>query len=92
METTTQLRVRVPMRRMKKVRGMLGRMGLDAPGVINLLFAQIELRGRLPFDVLAVETPNAETQEAMREVEDMIRSRKPGFDSASDFMASLKAK
>jgi len=53
---------------MKKVRRMLGRMGVDAPGVVNMLFAQIELQGRLPFAVLGEAQPNATTRAAIRRV------------------------
>jgi len=66
---TTQIRIRVPARRMKNVRRMLGTMGVDAPGVVNMLFAQIELQGRLPFQVLGEEQPNATTRAAIEELE-----------------------
>jgi len=90
---TTQIRVRVPVGRMKNVRRMLGTMGVDAPGVVNMLFAQIELQGRLPFQVLSYETPNAETRAAMREVEDAIKTGKgPRYSSAQAAMDALKSK
>ena len=54
---------------MKNVRRMLGTMGVDAPGVVNMLFAQIELQGRLPFQVLGEEQPNATTRAAIEELE-----------------------
>jgi len=66
---TTQIRIRVPARRMKNVRRMLGTMGVDAPGVVNMLFAQIELQGRLPFAVLGEAQPNATTRAAIEELE-----------------------
>ncbi|AHF93633.1 XRE family transcriptional regulator [Opitutaceae bacterium TAV5] len=60
--TTTQLRIRVPAARAKKVRRILERLGTDTTTTINMLFAQIELRKGLPFKV---EQTDPETEELM---------------------------
>jgi len=83
---TTQIRIRVPARRMKNVRRMLGTMGVDAPSVVNMLFAQIELQGRLPFEVFGEEQPNATTLAAIEELES---GKGHSFDNKAAFMKSL---
>ena len=68
---TEQIRIRVPARRVKKVRGILSRMGTDVDNVVNMVLAQIELQGRLPmsFEIPVGEKPNATTLAAIEEVE-----------------------
>ena len=69
MDTTMQIRVRVPARRMKKVRALLDEMGTDVTSAINMFLAQVERNRRIPFDVTASEVPNAETLGAIEELE-----------------------
>ena len=90
MATTTQLRVRVPARRMKNVQAMFGRMGTDMSGAINIFLAQVEAQGRIPFDVVAIEVPNATTRAAMREAEELAKA--PAYTSKKAFFAALKSK
>ena len=87
---TTQIRVRVPARRLKKVQRLLAGMGTDAPGVINMLLAQIELRGRLPFDVLGTEQPNAVTRAAIAELDGLADA--PAYGSVAGLFAALNDK
>ena len=51
MAVTTLVRARVKTERMKKVAQILDRMGLKPADVVNMVFAQIEQRRALPFDV-----------------------------------------
>ena len=51
MAATTLVRARVKTERMKKVVRILDRMGLKPADVVNMVFAQIEQRRALPFDV-----------------------------------------
>ena len=51
MPVTTLVRARVNSRRVKKVTRILDRMGLKPADVVNMVFAQIEQRRALPFDV-----------------------------------------
>lgn len=48
---TTLVRARVKTQRIKKVTRILDRMGLKPADVVNMVFAQIEQRRALPFDV-----------------------------------------
>jgi len=50
---TTLVRARVPVARLKKVRGILSRMGTDTSGLINMVFAQVEINKGLPFPMQA---------------------------------------
>ena len=90
MEATTQIRVRLPVRRMRKVRRLLASMGTDAHGVINMLFAQIELRERLPFDVLGTKQPNATTRAAIEELDGLADA--PAYNNTDELFAALKAR
>ena len=49
--STTLVRARVKSERVKKVTRILDRMGLKPADVVNMVFAQIEQRRALPFDV-----------------------------------------
>ena len=49
--TTTLVRARVNSGRVKKVTRILDRMGLKPADVVNMVFAQIEQRRALPFEV-----------------------------------------
>lgn len=89
METTTQIRVRVPARRMKKVQALFDQMGTDTTGAINMFFAQVERSGGLPFDVVAREIPNAATRAAMREAE---ANDLPTYATTNELMKALKKK
>ncbi len=51
MASTTLVRARVNSGRVKKVTRILERMGLKPADVVNMVFAQIEQRRALPFDV-----------------------------------------
>ncbi len=51
MAATTLVRARVKSQRVKKVTRILDRMGLKPADVVNMVFAQIEQRRALPFDV-----------------------------------------
>ena len=51
MVATTLVRARVKTARAKKVTRILDRMGLKPADVVNMVFAQIEQRRALPFDV-----------------------------------------
>ena len=89
MDTTMQIRVRVPARRMKKVQALFAEMGTDVTNAVNIFFAQVERSRRIPFDVAASEVPNAATRAAMREAEAIDL---PAYSTVEEFMAALKKK
>lgn len=88
MVATTLVRARVKTERVKKVTRILDRMGLKPADVVNMVFAQIEQRRALPFDVAdagddyAFEeygvTPKEMEQFERRLKKDLERERKAG--------------
>ena len=50
-ETTTLFRARVPSARLHKAEKILHRLGMKTGDALNLLLAQIEIRGALPFEI-----------------------------------------
>ena len=57
---TEQIRVRVPAARARQVRKILAGLGTDTGGLVNMLFAQVEMRKAIPFPV-ATTTGDPET-------------------------------
>jgi len=89
MDTTMQIRVRVPARRMKKVQALFADMGTDITSAVNMFLAQVELNKRIPFDITS-EVPNAATRAAMREADEL--ASQPAYTSKKDFFDALKSK
>ena len=50
-EASVLLRARVPGRRYRNAEQILSRLGMNPGDAVNLLMAEIELRGGLPFEV-----------------------------------------
>jgi len=90
MDTTMQIRVRVPARRMKKVKSLFDEMGTDVTNAINIFLAYVERNRRIPFDVAADKVPNATTLAAMREADEL--AERPAYTNKKDFFAALKLK
>ena len=75
MPKTVLFRTRVDVRRKKNVERILARVGLTPGQLVNMVFAQVELKNGLPFAVNANATddgylphvPNAETLAAIQE-------------------------
>ena len=61
MDKTVQIRVRVPARRMKKVKALFDEMGTDVTNAINMFLAYVERNRCMPFDLAADKVPNAAT-------------------------------
>jgi addiction module RelB/DinJ family antitoxin len=75
MPKTVLFRTRVDARRKKNAERILAKVGLTPGQLVNMVFAQVELKNGLPFAVNAYATddgflphvPNAETSAAIRE-------------------------
>ncbi len=93
MPKTVLFRTRVDARRKKNAERILARVGLTPGQLVNMVFAQVELKNGVPFAINAHATddgflphvPNAETLAANRE--------KPGkrFRSIKAFRADLRS-
>ena len=90
MSKTILLRTRIDARRKKNAERILQRVGLTPGQLVNMVFAQVELKNGVPFSVTATDDgylphiPNAETLAALRE--------KPGrrFRSVDALLADLQ--
>lgn len=56
-EATTLFRARVPANRLRRAEEILSRLGMKPGDALNMLLAQIELRGALPFEVTTRPQP-----------------------------------
>jgi DNA-damage-inducible protein J len=81
---TAMIRARVDAGLKTRAEGILEELGLSASEAIRLFYAQVALRKGLPFDVAI---PNAETQEAMRDVAE--RRDLTRFDNFDDFRKAM---
>ena len=72
------------------VEAIYSRYGLSLTDAINIFLYQSRNVGGLPFD-LRPSTPNAETLEAMKEGEEIIKSGKGRFKNADDLLKELKS-
>lgn len=65
--------------------------GMDLASVTRALWAQIGRTGEIPL-TFSRERPNAESMEAIRETEEMIRTGSgKAFSNVDDFVAALEA-
>ena len=84
--------VNVNIRMDKKVKeeadAFFNALGLNMTSAINIFVKQSLRQGKIPFELSLV--PNAETLEAMREAEEITKSGKSRFSSATDMLAELK--
>ena len=77
------VRARIETELKKEVTAILSDMGLSVSDAIRLLFVRVAADKAMPFDLRA---PNAETQAAMRDIQD---GRVTRFESVADLMADL---
>jgi DNA-damage-inducible protein J len=90
MSKTVLFRTRIDARRKKNAERILQRVGLTPGQLVNMVFAQVELRNGVPFPVSATDDgylphiPNAETLAALRKKS--VRR----FLKVDDFLADLR--
>jgi len=87
MAKTATIKARTTEELKSEVDNVLSQLGMTATEAINLYYKQIALRKGLPFDV---KIPNAETLEAMKEADSVIKTS-PGYDNVDDLMADLNS-
>ena len=74
---TTQIKIRVPTRRVKAVRDILENAGTDVGGIVNMLFAKIETTRAVPFAMFGRD-PETEELLADDEFMDTMRAHRAG--------------
>ena len=68
-----RIQARIEPKLKQSAEAIFSRLGLTATQAIRMFYAQVEMRGGIPFDVVI---PNKETQEAMDEGEDSTKLKK----------------
>ena len=83
----SMLHVRMDTDLKRKATETLAAMGLSASDAVRLLFHRIATDQAFPFEL---KVPNAQTQRAMAEVDEMVKTRKARFASADEMFAELE--
>ena len=83
----SMLHVRMDTDLKRKATETLAAMGLSASDAVRLLFHRIAADHAFP---LELKVPNAQTQRAMAEVDEMVKTRKARFASADEMFAELE--
>lgn len=88
--STVNMSIRTDAALKKQAEAMLSDMGLNMTTAINLYLRQVVRQGRIPFEI-ATDLPNAETLQAMQEVEKMKADPAFGktYDNVDDMMKDL---
>ena len=83
----SMLHVRMDTDLKRKATETLAAIGLSPSDAVRLLFHRIAADQAFPFEL---EVPNAQTQEAMAEVDEMVKARKARFASADEMFDELE--
>ena len=84
---SSMVHVRMDTEMKRKATKALAAMGLTASEAVRLLFHRIAVDQAFP---LELKVPNAETREAMAEVDEMVNTRAARFASADGMFAELE--
>ena len=84
---SSMLHVRMNSELKREATQALAAMGLTASEAVRLLFHRIAADQAFP---LELKVPNAQTQRAMAEVDEMVKNRRARFASADDMFAELE--
>ncbi len=83
----SMLHVRMDTDLRRKATETLAAIGLSASDAVRLLFHRIAADQAFPFEL---KVPNAQTQKAMAEVDEMVKTRKARFANADEMFAELE--
>ena len=84
---STMLHVRMDTEMKRKATAALAAMGLTASQAVRLLFHRIAVEQAFP---LELKVPNAQTRNAMAEIDEMVETRAARFASADEMFAELE--
>ena len=84
---SSMLHVRMDTALKRKATETLAAMGMTVSDAVRLLFHRIAVDQAFP---LELKVPNAQTQRAMVEVDEMVKTRKARFASADEMFAELE--
>ena len=84
---SSMVHVRMDSEMKRKAMAALAAMGLTASEAVRLLFHRIAVDQAFP---LELKVPNAQTRQAMAEVDEMVKTRTARFASADEMFAELE--
>ena len=84
---SSMLHVRMDTEMKRKATTALAAMGMTASQAVRLLFHRIAVDQAFP---LELKVPNAQTRQAMAEVDEMVKTRAARFMSADEMFAELE--
>ncbi|MDP3670574.1 MAG: type II toxin-antitoxin system RelB/DinJ family antitoxin [Telluria sp.] len=87
MATTTMVHVRVDEQIKAQATETLAAMGLSVSDAVRVFLMRVVADKQMPF---ALKVPNAETQAAMAEADEIVRTRRARFDAASELFDDLE--
>jgi DNA-damage-inducible protein J len=90
MAKTASMYIRIDPKVKSDVENIYAQYGMSITDAINVFLYTSRNIGGLPFD-LRPPVPNAETLEAIREGNEIIKSGKTRFDTAEDMLRELKS-
>ena len=89
---TVNMSIRMDKELKKQADAMLSDMGLNMTTAMNMFLRQVVRQGRIPFEI-ATDIPNAQTVEAINEMDDMLSGRMPAkrYSSTKELFEDLEA-
>jgi DNA-damage-inducible protein J len=87
MATTTMVHVRVDEKTKAQATETLAAMGLSVSDAVRVFLMRVVAEKQMPF---ALKAPNAETRTAMAEADEIVRTRRARFDTATDLFDDLE--
>jgi DNA-damage-inducible protein J len=87
MATTTMVHVRVDEQIKAQATETLAAMGLSVSDAVRVFLMRVVADQQLPF---ALKAPNAETRAAMVEADDIARTRRARFETATELFDDLQ--
>ena len=89
MAKTSVINIRTEEKTKKQIEYLFSQFGISVSDAVNIFFHKALMEGGLPFNV-QLSTPNAETLEAMNDVDNKLNMSE-SFDNMSDLMRELNA-
>ncbi len=87
MATTTMVHVRVDEQIKAQATETLAAMGLSVSDAVRVFLMRIVADKQMPF---ALKVPNAETRAAMAEADEMVRTRRARFGTATELFDDIE--
>ena len=91
MAKTASMYIRIDPQVKSDVEAIYSQYGMSITDAINVFLYTSRNIGGLPFDLRPSMIPNAETLEAMKEGNEIIKSGKARFENAEDMLRELKS-